>query len=316
MSNQPRISVVICTYNRADLLEECLQSLEKQTVPQDQFEVLVVDNNSKDNTKEVTEKYFADRPFRYYVFEATQGLSYGRNTGWKSVNTPWVFYLDDDALAKENLIERIFWIIDNKGYEVFGGVYYPWYKYGRPVWYKDRYLTNQMPYKELHPMPKGESLSGCLMIFKKDLIEKYGGFSVDLGMNGEKIGYGEESVLQLDMQQDGIPLMYDPELVIYHLLPEYKANVEWFFKAAWAKGRDLIIGGTIKPNAWDLTKTFLLMWALLLVYFCKNTFKLITKKDYYFENWLIDTFKKTAKRIAVLYYGMTERYGNKTLLEE
>ena len=90
------ISVVIPTFNRAEILREALISLAKQTrLPE---EVVIVDNNSSDNTKEVAESFSPQLNIKY-VMERTQGTSTARNTGIKSASGDIIAFIDDDCLA-------------------------------------------------------------------------------------------------------------------------------------------------------------------------------------------------------------------------
>ena len=96
-----RISAVICTHNRAAYLQKAIQSLIEQTLPKDQYEIIVVDNSSTDNTKQVVSRLQAAClrsqektdacglqleacDLVRYVFEPVLGLSQARNTGWKA----------------------------------------------------------------------------------------------------------------------------------------------------------------------------------------------------------------------------------------
>ena len=90
----PVISVVVCTYNRADLLASVLQSLCEQTLNCSHYEIIVVDNNSGDNTRAVTEDYCRRYPNVHYYLETSQGLSNARNHGWQVAKSKYVAYLD------------------------------------------------------------------------------------------------------------------------------------------------------------------------------------------------------------------------------
>src|SRR5256885_6931960 len=122
-----QLSVVVCTYNRCDLLEHCLHSLEKQTIEKGLFEVIIIDNNSRDDTKQIVQKFTDRNPHFKYIFEGKQGLGYSRNRGYKESKYDWVAYVDDDAIIHSNYVERALWIISNYPFDCFGGVYHAWY---------------------------------------------------------------------------------------------------------------------------------------------------------------------------------------------
>jgi glycosyltransferase involved in cell wall biosynthesis len=74
-------SIIICTYNRAKILAQCLTSLAEQSFPKENYEVIIVNNNSTDNTGEVAQSYSAIWPFFKYTTENDRWLSNARNTG-------------------------------------------------------------------------------------------------------------------------------------------------------------------------------------------------------------------------------------------
>ncbi len=108
-----KISIVICTYNRADLLKDCLASLTEQNASTDQFEVLTINNNSTDHTVRVGTEFSASYAHYRLITEEEQGLSRARNRGYKEAEADWLLYLDDDAIFPENLVERALWLIEH-----------------------------------------------------------------------------------------------------------------------------------------------------------------------------------------------------------
>jgi glucosyl-dolichyl phosphate glucuronosyltransferase len=103
----PSISVVICTYNRADRLRLALDALCTQTLSPQSFEILVVDNASTDDTAALCTFYKEKLPQLHYLFEPVQGLSRARNTAWEEAKSPYIAYLDDDAIPCDDWIESI-----------------------------------------------------------------------------------------------------------------------------------------------------------------------------------------------------------------
>ena len=95
----PSVSVVICTYNRANYLERCIKSLKKQTYPN--FEMIVVNGPSTDETVQVLYKYPEIQVVRQ---EELNGLSFARNLGIAASNGEIIAFIDDDAVADENWI--------------------------------------------------------------------------------------------------------------------------------------------------------------------------------------------------------------------
>src|SRR5581483_7644952 len=102
------VSVVISTYNRCQLLEGALGALLAQSTRQIDYEILLVDNNSSDQTRAVVEALAAKNPQKLkYLFEARQGLSYGRNTGIAAAKAPIIAFTDDDVRVAEDWVWQI-----------------------------------------------------------------------------------------------------------------------------------------------------------------------------------------------------------------
>ncbi len=300
-----QVSIIICTYNRSELLVSCLQSLVDQNVPASEFEVIVVNNNSTDDTAAVANG-FADKFPRFLLVDETrQGLSHARNKGLEVAHHEWVIYLDDDAKAAPDFVARAQWMMAQGKYRVFGGIFLPWYKYGRPVWFKDHYASNKK-YTTIRTLHGDDYACGGIMAFDKKLLVQYGGFDPNLGMIGGRLAYGEETEVQFRMRRDGIAIGYDPDWIIYHLVAAYKLNVAWFFKASFAWGRDRIIVYKDRTNWAYLLLILLTAFGLSFVSVLYYTPKLWFTKDYYIENWLIDVFRKFAKRIGTIYTALTE----------
>lgn len=307
MTHSFQLSILICTYNRADILAECLQSLMTQTADNELFEVIVINNNSPDHTQSTAESFIGKVPNLRVIIETQQGLSYARNRAYEEAQSEWVLYLDDDALASENLVERALWTIHHHPYKYFGGVALPWYKYPKPHWYKYKYVaTNELPYKTVTPIHGNQFAIGCIMVIHKPTLAKYGGFDVKLGMIGNTIAYNEETELQHRMRADGIQIAHDPELFIQHLVAPYKMKVDWFFQSAFALGRDNVDAKNVSLNLFNLLLISVVAFIMMLVHLIIYTPKLLSK-NYYIENWLIDVFKKVAKRVGTVYTALLKR---------
>src|SRR5690349_3554566 len=92
-----RVTVVVCTFNRASLLIGCLSRLAEQAGPQTASEVLVVDNNSSDNTTESVKPFCERYAWFRLAVENKQGLAQARNRGWQEARGEYVAFIDDDA---------------------------------------------------------------------------------------------------------------------------------------------------------------------------------------------------------------------------
>jgi GT2 family glycosyltransferase len=103
-SEDPLISVVIPTYQRAELLERSLESLTEQTLPRDDFEVVVVDDGSSDWTARVCKRLAGELRLRYFRIE-NSGISAAKNLGLFASQAPLVLWFDDDDVADPGLLQ-------------------------------------------------------------------------------------------------------------------------------------------------------------------------------------------------------------------
>lgn len=281
------ISVIICTHNRSEILKKCLERIYQQTVFTNSYEVIVVDNNSQDNTKDVVAIY-KDKNIKY-LFEKRQGLSYARNTGAQHATNQWITYLDDDGLAHPNFIAEALNTIANYDFDCFGGVYYPWFKFKRPRWMREDYGT------KIHLATKiteifSPLLDGGIFAIKREVLFKVGGFPQNLGMSGRKIAYGEETLLQQKLIDANFKLGFNPYWSMDHLVGKHKLNLYWHLKAEYAKGRDMM-AVTNKPiKNWSYIDIIKFISYQTLSGLKRNSKKL-SQENYYIENLILDVLK-------------------------
>ncbi len=291
-----QITVVICTYNRGEILSECLNSFSLQTVPSSKFELIVVDNNSTDDTSDIAKSYAMRHKNCRYVLEEKQGLSYARNRGYNEAHTPWVSYVDDDAKAYTNYVERALWVIENYNFDCFGGMYYAWHKYGKPKWLPKKFGDKKQVQHEVGIMENGYA-SGGVIVFKKNVLEQLNGFPVNLGMKGKQVSYGEETYLQIRMRKQGFILGFDPELKIDHLVAKYKLHPWWHVKSQYKQGEvswNTFSRDTVRPRI----RTFIKKAYFEFIKASKNNTLKLKQDNYYFQNWFIDTLSPMAYQLG------------------
>ncbi len=303
-----RLTILICTFNRAELLQECLQSLVNQTLSAEHYEVLVINNNSTDETLKVAKKFVQNNSNFKVITELQQGLSYTRNLGFRSAKTEWIAYVDDDAKAHPNFVEQSLQTIENNNFDCFGGVYLRWFKYGEPKWFPITYGTNkyEMPLKL--GILETEFACGGVFLAKKKVLEDLGGFATHVGMNGYKVAYGEETLIQVKMREHGYVIGFDPDLKIDHLVAKYKLDVNWYLKSAYAKGRDY--WDTFDTNiTFSEILTILFFWipGFFVIRIIKRV-PMLVEKDYYLQNLYLDIFSPIYLQVGKLRAGIRKRF--------
>lgn len=291
------VSIIVCTFNRAGILPYCLDSLVDQTATPDQYEIIIVNNNSSDTTQEIADQYASRYCNTRVISEPRQGLSYARNRGWQEAESDWIAYIDDDAKAPSEYVSRVLDIIDKYDFDCFGGVYLPWYKYGKPEWFRDRYASNMGVQDYTGPLNSGYASGGNLVI-KRSLLEKLGGFNPGFGMNPGQIAYGEETALQMQLRAAGFVIGFDPGLIVEHLVSREKLSPWWHVKSAYARSRDYTCFLDDSPYSSTLHVIKSIIHDLL--HYSREATPHLFEPNYFWENWILDVFRPVASHIGYL----------------
>lgn len=238
------LSIIICSYNRANYISDCLNSLYSQTAGLDQYEVIMVDNNSTDQTLNVYQEWKGLHKNGQFtlISELQQGASFARNSGAAIAKGDWLCFIDDDAIATSNFVEKILLHIKNKPDVVgFGGRIIPKYIPSEPNW-MSYYVSSLVGNFDYAPtackFENGKYPLESNMIVKKIIYDQIGGFNVHLpGVVGAlRIG-GEGKELFYKIIKLGHAIYYDPTICIHHVVEVKKLSSEYMYRVASGIGR-------------------------------------------------------------------------------
>ena len=238
------LSIIICSYNRASYISDALTSLYGQSSGLDDFEVIIVDNNSTDNTKEVYAQWRQTNTNGQFSFisEIKQGASFARNTGAAIAKGEWVCFMDDDAVATTDYVKNIIKHIQDQPFIVgFGGRIIPKYIPGEPKW-MSYYVSSLVGNFDYAPtacaFENGKYPLESNMIVKKSVYDQIGGFNVNLpGVVGTlRIG-GEGKELFYKIIALGHTIYYDPSICVHHVVEVKKLTSEYMYRVASGIGR-------------------------------------------------------------------------------
>jgi len=215
------VSVVLCTYNRADRLTVALDALARQRSGAD-YEVIVVDNNSTDHTAEVVRTAAERSGGRLrYVFERSQGLSYARNRGIEVARGAIVAFTDDDVRVGDDWVERIVRALDaHPEVDYVGGRVMPHWLQQPPRWLTTAHWS-PLALQDYGPEPLVSSrdraicLVGANLAFRRPVFDYVGGFAPELGRVKDGIGSTEDHDMQLRIWRAGMRGLYEPAIVAY-----------------------------------------------------------------------------------------------------
>ena len=250
------VSVILCTYNRDVELSRALDSIAALHCPSTlEWEVVVVDNNSRDRTRAVVEK-FADRygdRFRY-VFEGQQGKSYALNTGIREARGEVVAFMDDDVTVDPDWLCNVTLPLMSGNWAGVGGRVFPERDVMFPNWLKrdSPFVVGPLVMFDLGPEAGSlkEAPFGANMAFRKTVFQKHGGFRTDLGPCPGSELRGEDSEFVRRLMTAREPLFYEPSAIVYHSVSEQRLTREYFLAWWLDKGRSDVrtMGASLKSG--------------------------------------------------------------------
>jgi len=201
-----RYSLIIPSYNDAQSLKNCLESLKTLDYPKEDFEIIVVDNNSSDNTKEIAEQH----PEAIYLNEEKRGASFARNKGITHAQGNILIFLDSDTQVSEKWLRYITEPFKDEKVGAVGGAIYP---------LDDKNFISQylgvslfMRYHRYGKMRKIKGYPSCNLAVRKELIAK--GFDTVLFTT-----YGEDKDICYRILKKGFNIIFQPDAIIYHHHP-------------------------------------------------------------------------------------------------
>lgn len=233
-----RVSLIVPTYNRAGYLNKSLETFAHQSLDKNSYEIIVVDNNSSDNTKKVFDGFAIKFPEHnwVYFFEPKQGLHYARNRGIELSRGEIVVFGDDDVEASSHWLESLlnsFEKDDKIG--VVGGPIVPIWDASPPEWIYD-YGTKDihgvfayLNYGNESKYLTSEYLFGCNFAIRKKLAIEIHGSGPDT-FPASMIHYSGsgESAMELRVKAKGYRSYYNAGASVGHHCPVSRCTLEYF----------------------------------------------------------------------------------------
>lgn len=232
------ISIIICTYNRDKYIYQTLHYIACNGFPANRYELILIDNNSTDQTRAECQKFqceFPDLNFYYYL-ETQQGLSFARNRGIKEAKGDILLFLDDDAfMQKDYLLKLSLYLASHRDTAAFGGKITPIYENGKnPKW------MSKWTYSWVSAIDKGNQVClfegnsypiGANMGFRRSALPA-DGFNTALGRNKGNLMGGEEKDIFNRMKIVKAQIYYFPDIEVHHVIPEKRTTQEYIKRLA------------------------------------------------------------------------------------
>jgi glucosyl-dolichyl phosphate glucuronosyltransferase len=240
---KPRVTVAIPTYNRAEFLRQTLERIARQNFPHDQFEVLVIDNNSRDRTRDVVAAFADARPAPRYVLETQQGLDHGRNRAIVEARGEIIVFGDDDILMEPTWLAELvapFARDDSHRIGAVGGEVVPVFPDGLPPWVEEWHAPLAFR-KEAGPLPPRDMPMGANLAFPRWVFEKYGHFSTALDRKGGSLFSGGETEMLRRLRAAGLEVWFAPAAKVLHQMPASRTTFRYASRHAFDSARSRVV---------------------------------------------------------------------------
>lgn len=257
-----KISVILCTWNNSSRLNSTLSYFQKIKVPSDlSWELILVDNNSQDDTADVAKKFEPALPLKY-VFEPVQGLSKARNTGIGHANGQYVLFTDDDVIPCDDwLVEYYHFFLKHPEDYYCGGEVIPHYEGEKPPQDLLKYAPDSVKgfYADGFAR-KGYAFLSANWACPMNALTSAGGFNESLGLNSNSgCNSREETDLMQRLYRRGYVPKFLPKAKLEHLIPPEKSTVSFIIQKKisinGAKFTQLYLNYHFFPLLWQLIKT-------------------------------------------------------------
>lgn len=246
MCNKTDISVIIATYNRAEILRQILENMTRLDREGLSVEFVVVDNNSSDHTKEVIESFTERFPVRY-LFEPKPGQNCARNRALEDVELGrFVVFTDDDVEPRKDWLKAIVSISERwPEYSVFGGkIYVVWPSVQIPKWaHKPNikslcFAEHNYAESECVYAPGQYPFSGNFWV-RRDLLANGRRFDESIAWHPKNRILATETTFLQQLSEEGHGMLYTPDAVLGHRISPEQLSLKYIIKRAFQRGRGI-----------------------------------------------------------------------------
>lgn len=231
-----KVTVAICTWNRANLLDQTLAQMHNLRIPEGvEWELLVVNNNCTDDTDAVIARHRDALPLRR-LHEPKQGHSHSRNCAIAVAQGELLLWTDDDVLVDVNwLAEHVRAANEWPEASFFGGTIDPWFSVTPPRWIKrdlprftSAYAIRQLG-SEVRPFAPGELPFGANVAFRTGVLKAFP-FNPSLGRVGATLISGDETDVLFRMRQAGHSGIWVGTAQVRHYIPPERLTAKYLWK--------------------------------------------------------------------------------------
>jgi glycosyltransferase involved in cell wall biosynthesis len=235
-----KVTVAICTHNRAKDTEEAIESVLIQNFVKEEIEIIVIDNGSTDNTADVVNGLQQRHgPRLRYILEDKLGLSVARNRAIREANGEFILFLDDDALASSHWVQHIVDVFErDMAIGCVGGKIDPIWEAEEPDWVPEEYRSvfTILDYSNGVKEMRSPSIpDGANIAFRTSVFSHIKPFREDLGRVGKNLLSSEESEL-IARLRTRYKVFYTSYASVKHKIAKERTTKKWFLKRIFWQG--------------------------------------------------------------------------------
>jgi glucosyl-dolichyl phosphate glucuronosyltransferase len=243
------LTVCICTRDRPRYVRDCLEGLRNQSVPRARFAILVVDSASSPGPAAELDDLATQYGARLIRLEQ-MGVSLARNAGAWATRTPFIAYIDDDAIPAPDWIETILHAVGQPGRRpaVIGGRILPKWEAPLPAWWPaslrgvlsiiEHEGTGE--YRTLAVPSRLEPYGANMVVHVLSLLAA-GGFGGAVGRYGHSLLSDEEVQLAWTLQDAGYSVRYDSRITVYHQIQARRMEPAWLLSRLYWQGASTVL---------------------------------------------------------------------------
>ncbi|HEY0752893.1 MAG TPA: glycosyltransferase [Ktedonobacteraceae bacterium] len=250
----PHFSVVLCTFNRRNFVLATLATLRRQTIPSRDFEVIVVDNGSKDGTLQAVNAYFQvgknnarelEEEWQVQcLFEPKNGLAYARNAGLLAASGTIVVFVDDDTLLDPHMLQSLWEAYQETNADAIGMRVGLHWDMASPHWMVPELLATlgyYSPGEGRFQLEAADNFASCAFSVKRKVLHEINYFSPFLSKRVNLPASVEVADLCRRLHQSGYSLWYEPQALVMHRATSARLRRAYFVGRAYWQGRSEIM---------------------------------------------------------------------------
>jgi len=244
VSSEIRITVAVPTYNRAELLRQALAGITRQDFPAARYEVLVIDNNSRDHTREVIAAFAGATPAPRHVLETKQGLDHARNRALAEARGEIIVFADDDILVESDWLRQLTApLLADWAHKIgaVGGEVVPVFPEGLPPWVAEWHAPLAFR-SDAGPLLPHQSPMGANLAFPRRVFDRVSTFAIALDRSGRNYFSGGDTEMLRRVRAAGLEVWFAPAARVRHQMPAARTTFRYAARHAFDSARSRVVG--------------------------------------------------------------------------